>query len=113
MPGVMVGGVKLEIDAAKMRDIADRLSKCRMTDPEEAPSAVIAADFNKLMQDAEGELRRLADGFDELARTEESMRSLGAFLAQALGPDECDCANCRARRAAERAAEAQQKRGLN
>lgn len=109
MPGIMVGTVKLEIDVAKMRDIAVRLSKVRMGNAEDEQAAIIVADFNQLMDDAMGELTRIADGFDLLAKTEVEMREAAAAMAVREFRNPCPCAACRAARAREE----NEKRGLN
>lgn len=127
MPGIMVGGEKLELDVVKMRAIADRIRYAQTTG-----EAITAA------ADACVELMRLADGFDRLGAAEEAMRARAVAAVQGffghlsgaleiLSPAECQCPNCLARREAEargelcqcpncvarRATAAEAKRGLN
>ena len=103
MPWITVGNAKLEVDAAKLREIAERIRHAPSTG-----HAITAA------ADACVELFRLADGIDAIQKADAELRAqqqqvAAALFAQIFAAQECGCAACTARRAAE----VEARRGLN
>lgn len=86
MPGVSVAGVTLEMDAAKLRELADRLHH-----------AQTIGDRTVAAADAVIELRRLADGFDMLRAAATQERDAAAAAVRRW-TEVCDCAFCKAAR---------------